>query len=57
MIVSKTLLTDLYGPFSRSVIFLILFAFFSRMHGAKADMTSGMYAIETCGCEPTFWQE
>ena len=38
-VVSKTVRTDLYGPFSRSSVFLISFAFFSRRYGAKADMT------------------
>ena len=33
MVVSKMVLTDLYGPFSISIVLLILFAFLSRRHG------------------------
>ena len=33
VVVSKMVLTDLYGPFSISIVLLILFAFLSRRHG------------------------
>ena len=55
--VSKTVFTDLYGPFSRSVVFLIFSAFFSRRYGAKADIASVRDTIEAfkkIKCERTF---
>ena len=48
--ISKTVLTDLYGPFSRSAVFLIFSAFFSRRYGAKADIAPVRYIIEACEC-------
>ena len=37
-LVSKTVLTILYGFFSRTMVFLIFLAFLSRRYGAKADI-------------------
>ena len=53
-LVSKTVLTDLYGPCSISMVFMIFCAFFSRRYGAKADTAPVRYIIEACECERTF---
>ena len=54
-LVSKMVLTDLYDPFFRSMVFLIFCAFFSRRYGAKADVAPVKYIIEACKCERTFF--
>jgi len=47
--VSKTVLTNLYGPFStRSMVFLNFCAFFPRRYGANADEAPLRYIMEAC---------